>query len=180
MLPPAWQMHLLSKSWWIFSLNSKQNRILPFLSQCKELLCLSCFCLTPAITHSQRSNGLKHCFGFFCCHMLRLCDEWQPHTLLFTSYGPCLGSVVLFIQPSAFPLQHFQLIAFSPLCKGMENVFWNNTCIDEVEAVLDIAWELRKQQVGCLTKHCHCQALANQLEHRTWIETLSNLGETFY
>lgn len=55
--PLAWQMHLLCKSWWIFSLNSKSKAHLTSVSQCEG----------PSRMSAKATKGKKHALGFVVC-----------------------------------------------------------------------------------------------------------------
>lgn len=83
---PTWQMHLLSKSWWIFHLNFKSKPHFAFPSLLREPL-MSAMPLTSPSNHSltkqQWKKTLLWVFISLYLHwMLGLCDEWEQHIVL--------------------------------------------------------------------------------------------------
>lgn len=88
--PPAWQMHLLSKSWWIFSLNSKSK---PHFLSPSLLREPSMSAMPPASPGNHSLTKLRWkktniALDSYLHPMLILCDEWEQHIHLYmnTSY----------------------------------------------------------------------------------------------
>lgn len=82
--PPAWQMHLQSKSWWIFSLNSKSKPhfSLSFLGT-KALHVCHFLCLPQNSFIDRAVMGKNIGLDSYLNRMLSLCDEWEQHILVY-------------------------------------------------------------------------------------------------
>ena len=87
--PPAWQMHLLSKSWWIFSLNSKSKPHFPSPSLLREPFMSAVPAASPS-NHSLTKVAMEENIALdsYLHRMLSLCDEWDQRILVYrnTSY----------------------------------------------------------------------------------------------
>lgn len=97
-VPPTWQMHLLSKSWWIFSLNSKSKPHLCFPSLLREPL-MSAMPPTSPSNHSlTKWQWKKTLLWILIVSSLHVVPVWcmELHVLLhmYTSYQMCLEYVV--------------------------------------------------------------------------------------
>lgn len=82
--PPAWQMHLQSKSWWIFSLISKSKPHFPSLFLVRKPF-MSAISSASHRTRSLTEQWWGKNIGLdsYLNRMLSLCDEWEQHILAY-------------------------------------------------------------------------------------------------
>lgn len=110
--PPAWQMHLLSKSWWIFSLNSKSKPHFPSPYLLREPF-MSAIPPASASNHSLKKLRWKKTSLWIL--ILTTCWAWvmngsKIYSCIWTPHIRCVGMCC----PS-LPLSSSQL-SFDKLC----------------------------------------------------------------
>lgn len=95
--PPAWQMHLLSKSWWIFSLNSKSKPHFPSPSLLREPFMSAVPAASPS-NHSLTKAAMEENIALdsYLHRMLSLCDEWEQRILVYSNTSYQMRRNVLF------------------------------------------------------------------------------------
>ena len=95
--PPAWQMHLLSKSWWIFSLNSKSKPHFPSPSLLREPFMSAVPAASPS-NHSLTKAVMEENIALdsYLRRMLSLCDEWEQCILVYSNTSYQMRRNVLF------------------------------------------------------------------------------------
>lgn len=86
--PPAWQMHLQSKSWWIFSLNSKSKPHFPSFLGTTDLHACRFLCLPQNSFIDKAVMEENIVLDSYLNRMLSLCDECEQHILeyMYSSY----------------------------------------------------------------------------------------------
>ena len=116
--PPGWQMHLLRKSWWIFSLNFKSKPHLPSLfltARALHVYHASCLAQPSFIDKAAMEENIA--LDSYLRHMLIPCDEWEQHILVYgyASYQMSLEYVVFcyLCHATGFPLTNYVAITFS-------------------------------------------------------------------